>query len=85
MPGEMAQIRTHWIICSLHLGCWSPSQSSFMPGSPRSLPLRSILIKFLLAINAAVRSWQAELETQHLLSLEWEEGEDSQSFPLCFF
>lgn len=70
LPGETMQIKTHWTICSLHLGCRSPSQSSCMPGSPRSLLLRSILIKFLLAIRAAVRSWQAELETRHLFSLE---------------
>lgn len=71
---------THWIICSLHLGCRSPSQSSFTPGSPRSLLLRSILTKFLLAIRAAVRSWQAELETRQLFSLG-RKGEKSQVIP----
>ena len=60
---------THCTTCSLHLGCRSPWQSSCMPGSPRSLPLRSILSKCLLAISAVVRSPQTELETRHLFSL----------------
>jgi len=53
---------THWIICSLHMGCCNPSQSSSRPSTPMLLPLRSSLIKFLLAMIAAARSWQADPE-----------------------
>lgn len=65
----MRGAETHWITCSLHLGCRSPSQSSLTPGSPSPLQLRSILVRVRLAIRVAARSWQAELATQHLFRL----------------
>ena len=51
-----------------------------MPGNPTPLPLRSILVKFLLAMRAAERSSQAELEMRHLFSLGWKRGERAGHF-----